>query len=91
MSIPKLLSSPAKLAAAPLNPACSVQSVGDGHVCLKNKDGSTERVEFGTCVWATGIATHPLVNLVRSGLYFGQYIGLFASRLFSWCMDQSMD
>ena len=31
-------------------------------------DGSTDRIPFGTCIWATGIAMHPLVALLKEKL-----------------------
>ncbi len=39
-----------------------------GEVEVECKDGSKERVFFGTCIWATGIAMHPLVTDLQGKL-----------------------
>ena len=41
---------------------CRVTAVHDGAVAVEYKDGSKDTVPFGTCIWATGIAMHPLVR-----------------------------
>ena len=38
-----------------------VKSVSDG-VLTVQRNGKEEALPFGTCVWATGIAMHPLVR-----------------------------
>ena len=35
---------------------------------MQRKDGSADVVPFGTCVWATGIAMHPLVAALQAQL-----------------------
>ena len=39
-----------------------VTEVQDGEVVVEDKEGGRDSVPFGTCVWATGIAMHPLVS-----------------------------
>ncbi len=39
-----------------------------GEVEVERKDGAKERVPFGTCIWATGIAMHPLVANLQAML-----------------------
>ena len=36
--------------------------VEEGKVSVKDKDGNVSTIEAGTCVWATGVAPHPLVS-----------------------------
>ncbi len=38
-----------------------MKSVSDG-VLTVQRNGKEEALPFGTCVWATGIAMHPLVR-----------------------------
>ena len=55
----------------PIAPPCfcpRVTAVNEGEVEVQCKDGSTDRVHFGTCIWATGIAMHPLVALLKDKL-----------------------
>ena len=42
-----------------------VVSVRDGHVAVVNKAGEEKEIEFGACVWATGIAMNPLVKEIQ--------------------------
>ena len=43
-----------------------VASVGDGVLSIINKAGETQEVEFGACVWATGIAMNPLLRSIQT-------------------------
>ncbi|PRW45623.1 NADH dehydrogenase [Chlorella sorokiniana] len=45
-----------------------VTEVREGEVLVEHKDGGRDSVPFGTCVWATGIAMHPLVALLKERL-----------------------
>ena len=46
--------------------ACRVRSVGEGALTVtRNGNKTEEKLPFGTCVWATGIAMHPLVSWGR--------------------------
>ncbi|KAI7837688.1 hypothetical protein COHA_008481 [Chlorella ohadii] len=45
-----------------------VTEVQDGEVLVEGKEGGRDAVPFGTCVWATGIAMHPLVSLLKERL-----------------------
>ena len=45
-----------------------VTEVHEGEVEVEHKDGAKERVPFGTCIWATGIAMHPLVAALKAKL-----------------------
>ena len=45
-----------------LPPAPRVTQVLDGQLEVETKDGSRELIPFATCVWAAGIAMHPLVR-----------------------------
>ena len=40
----------------------------DGFIEVELKDGSRDTVPYGTCIWATGIAMHPLVAGLQSKL-----------------------
>lgn len=42
-----------------------VQAVRKNVVCVSNADGSTREIPFGACVWATGVAMHPLVKQLK--------------------------
>ena len=42
-----------------------VSGVEDGYVLTKDKAGNTERVPFGACVWATGLAMNPLMRQLQ--------------------------
>lgn len=42
-----------------------VQSVRKNVVCVSNADGSMREIPFGACVWATGVAMHPLVRQLK--------------------------
>lgn len=41
--------------------SCRVKRVDDG-VLTVQRNGKEELMPFGTCVWATGVAMHPLVS-----------------------------
>eukprot|EP00884_Botryococcus_braunii_P007779 jgi/Botrbrau1/17001/Bobra.49_2s0060.1 len=45
-----------------------VQSVRKNVVCVSNADGSMREIPFGACVWATGVAMHPLVKQLKEVL-----------------------
>lgn len=45
-----------------------VASVDEGLVTVVNKAGETTQIPFGACVWATGIAMHPLMKGLQSKL-----------------------
>jgi NADH:ubiquinone reductase (non-electrogenic) len=45
-----------------------VQNVGPSSVTLIDKAGETSELAFGSCVWATGIAMHPLVKQLQERL-----------------------
>ena len=45
-----------------------VQSVGPNTVTTVDKDGNTNEIPFGACVWATGIAMNPLVKELQGVL-----------------------
>lgn len=46
-----------------------VLSVGDGQLEVKSMStGETRSLAFGTCVWATGVAMHPLVAALKCDL-----------------------
>ena len=45
-----------------------VSSVEAGNVTISNKGGGTTEVPFGACVWATGVAKHPLISQVQEKL-----------------------
>ena len=47
---------------------CRVTAVHVGKIEVQRKDGSADVVPFGTCVWATGIAMHPLVAALQAQL-----------------------
>ena len=40
----------------------------DGLIVLQLMDGSSDSMPFGTCIWATGIAMHPLVAQLKTKL-----------------------
>jgi hypothetical protein len=42
-----------------------VTSVRDGHVKVQDKAGKEQELQFGACVWATGIAMNPLVKQLQ--------------------------
>ncbi len=42
-----------------------VQAVRKNVVCVSNADGSVREIPFGACVWATGVAMHPLVKQLK--------------------------
>ena len=47
---------------------CRVKRVGPGALTVKRSGEEAESVlPFGTCVWATGIAMHPLVGVGGEG------------------------
>ncbi|EFN57108.1 hypothetical protein CHLNCDRAFT_143930 [Chlorella variabilis] len=60
--------SPGAAAALPQAAAALVTEVHEGEVEVEHKDGAKERVPFGTCIWATGIAMHPLVAALKAKL-----------------------
>eukprot|EP00775_Hariotina_reticulata_P004476 gene4476-4730_t len=43
-----------------------VMSVRDGYVKVANKNKEEYEIPFGACVWATGIAMHPLVKELQA-------------------------
>jgi hypothetical protein len=43
-----------------------VMSVRDGYVTVANKNKEEYEIPFGACVWATGIAMHPLVQELQA-------------------------
>ena len=45
-----------------------VQSVGPAAVVTVDKDGVATELPFGACVWATGIAMHPLIRQLQERL-----------------------
>eukprot|EP00887_Chlorella_sp_A99_P006921 scaffold2.g6921.t1 len=45
-----------------------VQAVGEEALTVKTRDGEVVQVPYGTCVWAAGIAPHPLVAELRAQL-----------------------
>eukprot|EP00887_Chlorella_sp_A99_P003621 scaffold7.g3621.t1 len=45
-----------------------VTSIGEEELCVMLKDGTQACVPFGTCIWAGGIAPHPLVAALRDQL-----------------------
>ena len=51
----------------------SVLAVRDGEVAVKLATGETQTVPFGTCVWATGVAMHPLVARLKDALAAPQH------------------
>jgi NADH:quinone reductase (non-electrogenic) len=48
----------------------SVIDVGRGHVSVKREDGSTDRIETDTVIWAAGVIASPLAKLLadRAGV-----------------------
>ena len=40
--------------------------VGAGAVTVTYRDKTTATIAFGTCIWATGIAMHPLVKQIQA-------------------------
>jgi NADH dehydrogenase FAD-containing subunit len=44
-----------------------VQSVRRNYVSVANSDGTVREIAFGACVWATGVAMHPLVKQLKVG------------------------
>lgn len=47
---------------------CKVTSISDGSVQITYNDGNTVDYPFGACVWATGVAKHPLVTKLQERL-----------------------
>ncbi|KAL4447850.1 hypothetical protein ABPG75_005069 [Micractinium tetrahymenae] len=45
-----------------------VTAVHEGHISVQLKDGSLDTVPYGTAIWATGIAMHPLVAQLQARL-----------------------
>lgn len=45
-----------------------VKSVDEGALTVARSGGKEETVPFGTCVWATGVAMHPLVRGLKETL-----------------------
>ncbi|KAL4442460.1 hypothetical protein ABPG77_005044 [Micractinium sp. CCAP 211/92] len=45
-----------------------VTAVHEGHISVKLRDGSSDTVPYGTAIWATGIAMHPLVAKLQARL-----------------------
>lgn len=45
-----------------------VQSVGPNKLTVVGKTGEVRNIDFGTCVWATGIAKHPLIKSLQEDL-----------------------
>lgn len=45
-----------------------VQSVGSEAVTVVDKEGVATELPFGACVWATGIAMHPLIKQLQTRL-----------------------
>lgn len=39
----------------------------EGHISVELRDGSSDTVPYGTAIWATGIAMHPLVARLQVG------------------------
>lgn len=60
------LPSTARTRPCPPSPSHRVTQVLDGQLEVQTKDGTTELIPFSTCVWAAGIAMHPLVSSVRA-------------------------
>lgn len=48
-----------------------VQSVSEDAVTTVDKDGNITELPFGACVWATGIAMHPLIRQLQERLPAG--------------------
>lgn len=47
-----------------------VMSVADGVLTVQPRNGEEEQLEFGTCVWATGVGMNPLVRRQKGFLFF---------------------
>lgn len=45
-----------------------VQGVSEDRVTVVNNDGETTELSFGACVWATGLAMHPLIKQLQQRL-----------------------
>jgi NADH:ubiquinone reductase (non-electrogenic) len=45
-----------------------VSQIEDGAIKVTDKEGNESEIEFGVCVWATGIAMNPLVKQLQSKL-----------------------
>jgi NADH:ubiquinone reductase (non-electrogenic) len=45
-----------------------VSAVGSDAVTIVDKDGKESEIPFGACVWATGVAMHPLVKQLQERL-----------------------
>ncbi|KAI7836386.1 hypothetical protein COHA_009749 [Chlorella ohadii] len=48
-----------------------VKAVQDGRVTVVDKEGSESEIPFGACVWATGVAMHPVVRILQEKLPAG--------------------
>lgn len=46
----------------------------EGHISVELKDGSSDTVPYGTAIWATGIAMHPLVARLQVPAHAGEGI-----------------
>lgn len=47
------------------------QGTGKGFVRVKGPDGKEREIDFGACVWSTGVAMHPLVKQLQPKLASG--------------------
>lgn len=45
-----------------------VSAVEDGAVTVVDKEGNTDEIPFGACVWATGVAMNPLIKQMQEQL-----------------------
>ncbi|PRW59414.1 type-II calcium-dependent NADH dehydrogenase isoform A [Chlorella sorokiniana] len=48
-----------------------VKAVQDGTVTVVDKEGNESEIPFGACVWATGVAMHPVVRILQEKLPAG--------------------
>lgn len=71
-----------------------VKGVSEGQLTVK-RNGGEEPLEFGTCVWATGVAMHPLVSrgwclllgIVSEGpRAFGTCVWATSVAMHCWCV-----
>ena len=61
-----------------------VKAVGPDSVTVVGKDDSETSIPFGACVWATGVAKHPLAALLSERLPPGAQVGAVDGRVVAW-------
>lgn len=51
-----------------------MKGVAPDAVTVVNKEGNEYEIPFGACVWATGVAMHPVVKLLADKLPAGTQV-----------------